>query len=189
MASSIQWLVKIGVALALTTVLAIGLPLAMGTLAHRGPLPSSPFFLSPVVDVAVLFVTVGSLYVSSVATSGVKAVMAAVFVAALAMPLVSITGSVLALAVRIGVRAVRRQPGVVVANHAHGQVWLSATAAALFFGFCALLLVLGGANHRSSLRGARRTLRQATVLAAYLVTAASLLGVLAALFEAGVIGG
>jgi hypothetical protein len=155
MATWRQWVVKAGMALALAVTLGIGWP---DLLAYLHP-SADDFHVSAWSAGVVIALTVGSLYVSSLCTSGVKAL------------LLSLPGSALVVGLLVPLWVSQAQ-AVVPSRHAAEQlkIWLSL---GLALGFLAMLLWFAMSNHRSGERGASRVWRQAIWMAGYLLIGVS----------------
>ena len=155
MATWRQWVVKAGMALALAVTLGIGWP---DLLAYLHP-SADDFHVNAWSAGLVIALTVGSLYVSSLCTSGVKAL------------LLSLPGSALVVGLLVPLWVSQAQ-AVVPSRHAAEQLktWLSL---GLALGFLAMLLWFAMSNHRSGERGASRVWRQAIWMAGYLLIGVS----------------
>ena len=155
MATAKQWAVKAGVALGLTLSLAVGLPFLLASLS-----PTAGGLRVNFSFVGTLFIlTVGSLYVSSLCTSGVKALLLSLPGAALIFGLVSFFTWVS-----------QAQAVVRVRHAAELSMWLSL---GLAVGFLAMLLWFAMSNHRSGERGVSRVWPQAIWMAGYLLMGVS----------------
>jgi hypothetical protein len=143
-----QWLVKVGVVLGLAMLLLVGLPALVlaGAIGHHD---NTLWYVC-----AILLLTCGSLYVSSLNTSGLKAFLLSVPVSLVALAVMAAVSSMLEL---------RR---------------LSPAPLVLFGGFLAIVLYLALVNHRSTERGAWRVGRQVFVMAGCLALAGAVLAVL-----------
>ena len=155
MATAKQWAVKAGVALGLTLSLAVGLPFLLASLS-----PTAGGLRVNFSFVGTLFIlTVGSLYVSSLCTSGVKAL------------LLSLPGSALIFGLVSFFTWVSQAQAVVRVRHAAElSMWLSL---GLAVGFLAMLLWFAMRNHRSGERGVSRVWPQAIWMAGYLLMGVS----------------
>jgi hypothetical protein len=147
LASWKQWLVKVGVVFGLAMALLIGLPAL--ALSRTGGHDNVSWYVC-----AILLLTCSSLYVSSLNTSGLKALL-------LSMPVSLVALAVMAaLSSMLGLR--RLSPAPVV----------------LFAGFLAVVLYFALVNHRSGERGPWRIGRQVFVMAGCLALGGAILTVL-----------
>jgi len=169
MAAWQQWLVKAGTVLALAFACGIGLPALLFYFEASGSGFRDPSGVwRPTVIMIVLFTT-GSLYVSSLSTSGIRALVAAfpaVFATAVlvssSMSFVWRTFSRLMLdpfGAEVSVRIQRTLPAAAY----------DAIFGALVGGFAFLLLLLAFRNHRTADRRLAQVLRQIACIAAFLV--------------------
>ena len=156
MATWRQWVVKAGMALALAATLGIGWP---DLLAYLHP-SADDFRVNGWSAGAIIALTAGSLYVSSLCTSGVKAL------------LLSLPGSALVVGLLVFLTWVSQAQVVVPARHAAEQltIWLSL---GLALGFLTMLLWFAMSNHRSGDRGSSRVWPQAIWMAGYLLMSVS----------------
>jgi hypothetical protein len=156
MATWRQWVVKAAMALALAVTLGIGWP---DLLAYLHP-SADDFHGNAWSAGAVIALTAGSLYVSSLCTSGVKAL------------LLSLPGSALVVGLLVFLTSVSQAQAVVPDHHAAEQltIWLSL---GLALGFLAMLLWFAMRNHRSAEHGISRVWRQAIWMAGYLLMGVS----------------
>jgi hypothetical protein len=167
MPASRQWLVKAAVVISVSLLLAIGLPLATLSVLDD---PGINFFATvrPVLT-AIVVLTCASLYVSTLATSGVRALTFAV-------PFVF--GGVLLIEwaqnVVWWVRPWR--PGVVFRG-AIGDDLFTLLTVAVAAGLAVMLLRLGYVNHRTTEISYARAARQVACVAAYVFVSAVLLEV------------
>jgi hypothetical protein len=165
MAAWQQWAVKVGVAWGLALLLGMGVPLALTQIAALPDNFRLPIRAWREFSFAIVVLTTGSLYVSSLSPSGLRAM-------ALVLP-VGLGASVLDQAVSwAAAPTVRRiasglEPGWL------SESMLRAAAPyvpfALGAGFVVLLLPFAYVNHRSAERSWPRIRRQASWIAAYLV--------------------
>lgn len=180
MATWKQWALKVGVALGLAMLLALILPALLASLNPPAgvnfPGPSQIVRLRFTVPVTLL--TVGSLYVSSLATSGLWALLVsltAMFGAVLLLP--NSSGStVFAALVRSGL-----VPFVGVSWT--DQRFMRVLAVLLVAGFLAIVLRFALANHRSADRAAGRVWQQAILIAGCLAIVVTLLAGVVALYR------
>ena len=143
-----QWLVKVGVVLGLAMVLLVGLPaLVLGGASI--PHDKALWYVC-----AILLLTSGSLYVSSLCSTGLRALLLAVPVSLVTLFVMGALSSMLRL---------RR---------------LTPAALALFAAFLSVVLYSALENHRSAERRAWRIGRQVLVMAGCLALGAALLAVL-----------
>jgi hypothetical protein len=165
-ATSTQWIVKCGVVLGLTALLAIGLPVA---LAHLSSAVGPRWVLSPGFGSVVLLLAAGSLYISSLCASGAFA---------LVMSLPITLGAVL-------FNVVALDPVATVARQAWSRLYYLWTPSGARLGelarwrafdvldllliacFIALVARLAMVNHRFADRSARRVWKHAILMAAF----------------------
>jgi hypothetical protein len=160
MAAWKQWTVKAGMTLGVALVLAVGLPALLGSLSPSGDnLRVNAWFAGTMV-----LLTAGSLYVSSLCASGLRAMLTSISVivgAALVMPfafefvhrlVLSSVDSALTAAQRDALRS-----------------WAEPLAIALAAGFLPLVLWLGLVNHRSAERSLARVWPQAACIGAWVM--------------------
>ena len=145
--------------------------------------PTLLAYLHPSVDdirvnarsaVAVIALTTGSLYVSSLCASGVKAVLLSIPGAALVMGPLVFLWSVVDRAFAV----LSVAPSVVAARQAAELSMRLSLGVAR--GFLALLLWFAMMNHRSGERGASRVWRQAIWMAGYLAMSVSVVSIVLA---------
>ena len=163
MATWKQWTVKAGTTFGVVLLLAVGLPALLGRFSPSGDgLRVNGWFAG-----AIILLTAGSLYVSSLCASGLRALLASVFVI-FVVPL--LLGSfVLAQCLRSSaVHSWRRGTSL-------SRSWAEPLAIALATGFVALLLRFALVNHRSSERGLAHVWPQAIWIAAWLTLGVVLL--------------
>jgi hypothetical protein len=160
-----QWTVKVAVALGLALLLGIGLPLLLAELdpATTGNVryPLSYRVLMLVVLAA------ASVYVSSLSSSGVRALAVAAPVGFVASTAYSWFSWVVWRAMQ---SAIAVPPAPLAELRSRFRVWVTANwylSIAAAVGLSAVLLVLALKNHRSAERGARRIWPQAAWLAAF----------------------
>jgi hypothetical protein len=155
-----QWMVKVGVTLGLALLLGAALPLLLLQLGpHEG--------VNAIGDLTVLIVlvTAGSVYISSLSSSGVQALAWSVPVG---MAIVLFIQTIIS-----AMRSVNLQPfGDVMAEIATGEVRLRAVLLALTL----LLLWFGFVNHTSSPRTARRLFQQVAAIALVILAATIVVG-------------
>jgi hypothetical protein len=145
-ASSTQWAVKVGVTLGLALVLAVGLPALI--VGSRG----RAVRINDWYACAILILAVTSLYISSLCSTGIRAL------------LVSVTAAPLVL--------------LVLAQFTLKSRHLTMSQAVLLACFLTLVLWFGLDNHRSAERGSRRIGRQVFVMTGCLALAGVVLAVL-----------
>lgn len=145
-ASSTQWMVKAGVALGLALVLAVGVPALL--IASRGrALRINEWYVC-----GILILTVTGLYISSLSSTGLRALLLSVLATLFVIPVFTL----------------------ISAGHRH----LTALPAVLLAGLLFVALWFGFENHRSADRSARRTGRQILVMTGCLALAGVVLAVL-----------
>ena len=149
MSTAKQWAVKAGMALGLTLVLAVGLPVLLGYLsASAGALRIDPSYIG-----AVIVMAAGSLYVSSLCSSGLRALLMSLPVSLIVIVLFHVLTSApywglnaFGKLTRSGALSIERYEARLMP-----VVWVVFVAVALRLAFL---------NHRSSERGATRVWRQ-----------------------------
>jgi hypothetical protein len=171
MSVSRQWALKVGVALSLTALLALGLP---ALLAYLGPAPDlrwdfrAAYSARPETVVPIVLLTIGSLYVSSLSSSGLRAVLVSLAAAVAVMfflRFLLVSTDVL----RAALPRVVRQPDLPVLNV---LTWLpGATIVGLILRFALV-------NHRFADRPASRIATQVVVLGGCLTMAVIVLAAL-----------
>ena len=187
MATSKQWAAKVGVALGLALPLAIGLPLMLAcvsaTVDMGFPMVVRRFgvfsVVLPQVTLLVILITASSLYVSSLCSSGLRALLmsllallgAALFTGTVVEQL---RPSVLGFALRL-LRGIAGRGRVIGGTH---LMPFDGVLALFLAGFLAVVLQFGLTNHRSSDRPAGRVLKQAVWIAGCLALGVVLLTVL-----------
>ncbi len=149
MASWQQWTIKAATALGLAALLGLGLPRLLI------PAPDRGIHLNEWYAATIVVMTAGSLYVSSLSPSGVRAFMAS-------------------LSVLFTIGLISPFVGLLL-----WQLQWPRLALALIGGFVALLLWFGMLNHNSAERGAWRVWRQVFVMAGCLALAGALLAITA----------
>jgi hypothetical protein len=143
MASSTQWLVKVVITLGLALLLAVGLPALL--VASRGrAIRINEWYVC-----AILILTVTSLYVSSLCSTGIRALLLSVLAAFLVLP--------------------------VFVQFTHGVRHLTTWRAIMLSAFLALVLWFGLENQRTSERSAWRIARQVFVMVGCLALGGALL--------------
>jgi hypothetical protein len=164
-----QWAVKAGTAISLAVTVGVGLPAVLNGVA---PAPESVrLFGSDAVTMAwiIVVLTTSSLYVSSLCGSAAEALVFSFPAILGALSIVSViewTAAQVSSAsdLRLLVRGVPIEWAVRVVG----------------LGFVAMLLTMGGRNHRLTDAGIARICRQALLIVAYLSTGALVLGALSA---------
>jgi hypothetical protein len=164
--SATQWIVKIGVVWGLSVVLGVAVPVLLGLFGQSGEL----FLRSqvPLAAVAMIALTTASLYVSSLCTSAMPALV-------LSFP------SILATLLLLGVvgdtvdAQVRRWRAADAPSFLLGPAGFDLVRLALAAGLIGLLVQLAFRNHWSADRSAVRTLKQAATIAVYITLGAVVL--------------
>jgi hypothetical protein len=177
-AARTQWLIKVLVALGLALTLGWGVPillLGVNAAAHPAILRNGPYF-QPLFVGGLMMLTAAGLYASSVATSGLRALL-------LSLPGLYGAGLFIAWllnrvepAIYAAVRARSMRPGTLFVQQVPELGWLVVGA-----GFAALILTFALTNHRSADRPAGRISRQMTWLTASLAAGVTLVAVISAL--------
>jgi len=173
MAAWKQWAVKVAVALGVAIVLALGLPTVISLLSSSTDLRRElRAYHSPMVALAVVMATTGSLYVSSLSANGLRALL-------VSLPAVP---GVMAFATHWAVGRVYGRSGIAstlvfrparLQSQFGGQLelWalLNALPIAMYLGLLALLTRFAMTNHRSAERAVGRAWRQLSWMAGSLV--------------------
>jgi hypothetical protein len=160
-ATSKQWVVKIGVVLGLSMLLAGGLP---AVYAYLNLAIDPKQLLRPELAVAIVLLTAGSLYVSSLCNSGLWALLMS-----LPVTFVALTFGGVAIGRFAASRASSRLAGVMASTgfgpgpHALTRV----LALLLIAGFIAVLVRFAFINHRSAEPAAGRVWKQVILMAAF----------------------
>lgn len=170
-----QWMMKVAVVFGLTVLFAIALP-AVHAVITEG-LTRRPPSLGLEVALVIILLTAGSLYVSSLCDTGLRAAIAslAILPAALGIFVVYVRMAVQAVLswglepIRVPWPWPRRMTEPIVVT-------------ILEFAFVVLLLRLAYANHRSGDRSQERALRQVAVIIGYLAVSALVLAAVSLLF-------
>jgi hypothetical protein len=177
-----QWALKAGLAISIAVVLAVGLPVLLEWVS------TSPDHLD--VDEqtlpVVILLTSAALYVSSMSTSGLRALLASFPAIAVAFVVAITVLFPLSQLVNAGLRPVAKtlvRPGAFDGRAVIDFSW--ALAIGLFGGLAIVLLVLGFLNDRSAERGRSRVIRQVIWLAAYVLICVIVVAFAAAVFQAG----
>jgi preprotein translocase subunit SecG len=161
-----QWLVKVGVVLAMVFLLCAALPAVLASLTP-GDQSLDPVDLWQVASIIVLL-TAGSLYLSSLCRTGVGALV-------LSFPTVVATvffvRTVTDMLWRIGLFTISARPWL--GAHRTGLVLVTVVA-----GFVALLLWLAYVNHRTADRSTSRVAKQVLAIAGYITVGLTVLVVL-----------
>jgi hypothetical protein len=169
MRASRQWTVKIAVALTLAVVLASGVPAALAWLGPGGFNRRLPGRIWPETSIVAIVLTTLSLYVSSLTTSGVRAMVLSLPAAMGTWTLVQLTGSTLPrMTAQVLGQPRAGAPPLALVN---GVVLGTVVAAVV------LLLCFAFRNHRSAERGALRPLKQVPWLAGTIAAGLLLLAV------------
>jgi hypothetical protein len=161
-----QWAVKVGMASGLALLLALGLPMLLAylsaTIQPTFPLPSA--FVGPQSAVAVVMLTTVGLYVSSVSTSGLQALM----LSSTALLGAALLGRLLMEPLLRAVLALSHPPSGISPL---AVLRLDQPSLLLIAGFIVLALRFALVNHRSADRAAGRVLTQVAWMAGYAVIA------------------
>lgn len=178
-----QWLVKVGIALGLALLFGVGLPVLLNRLATLEGARGFPVLGDLMVLVVLL--TAGSLYVSSLSSSGVRAM-------AVSLP----AGMAVVFFVQMVSRAMRwttsKLAGPLMADIVTGAVLPSSVGPAEVVMLAArvysltlvpLLLWFGFVNHRSAERTVRSISRQVVAIALLITAGIILVGGVLALYE------
>jgi hypothetical protein len=182
MATRWQWWAKALLALTVAICLSVGLPVLLRAL--RPDVEPFPFKIDFIIALALC--CVAALYVSSLSTSGMRALLAS-FPTILGTMLVfnSILRPIVELAAPV-LRPVARVVEPWLGDVSQYQLGSNA-ARLLVLGFGVLLLALGSTNHTSAERGLSRLRWQGVWIALYVISALVLMAFSSALFEAWVV--
>jgi ABC-2 family transporter protein len=180
MATWKQWNVKVAVVLGLSMILALGLP---ALLTGRLPVPPAGMLHGPwFVAAPIVVLTIGGLYVSSLCSSGLWALLMALpamlgtvaFVEVIAGPLERWIYPAWPRRL-VGVRHAPIEPSTIVEHVLLQPPAILVLGLLLMVGLLALLLRFGLANYRSADRGRNRVARQAAYIAVCLAIGQSIL--------------
>jgi ABC-type transport system involved in multi-copper enzyme maturation permease subunit len=169
-----QWMVKVTVAVGLALLMTIGVPAALVSLGPWAPQFHRAAIASRGMAIAAVVLTSAGLYVSSLCTSGVRALV-------LSLPALIGTwwfiGVVSAAAARMLARVnVYESPAQRLLNLSTSSRGANDLLVfALLAGFASLLLWLAAKNHRSAERNVGRVAGQVACIAAFLVVGVVLL--------------
>ena len=175
MSARTQWTVKAGTALGVAVVVGLGVPMLLSSLARwSGIHVDVPSPLQGQVGFVVIGLTVVSLYVSSLCTSGLRALIWSLLAA---LGVLTLASRVLTFQLRVGplldfnyarlLRDFDTRLFVLVMT-------LNVLFFAMYAGGIGLLLRFARVNHRSAERGARRIWNQMLRLGAFLALVVSL---------------
>jgi hypothetical protein len=191
-----QWAIKVGITVTLALLLALALPFALDRMSppafqirfHVGPLPMAVAIGSLSVPLAAVVVTLVAcgLYVSSLCTGGLSALLATFPFVAVGAALTGAIDGAASNTVWTGLdmntvlrAATMQKPPRLTADelwwYELARSWLMAGLAAALMG---VLLWFAASNHRSSEHGATLLKRQIGWLAAYAATAGVTMGAL-----------
>jgi ABC-type transport system involved in multi-copper enzyme maturation permease subunit len=166
MAAWQQWAIKVGVALGLALLLAVGVPALIGLVSWSSPEVRHALGLWKDLLLIVVVLTTSGLYVSSLCSSGLRALLLSFPIGLGVLVYLKIVGwlvyRVLSPFVRTAGRPAPR----------HVEDWVMAL---LIAGFVGLLTRLAYVNHRSMDRSVGRVSWQAACVAAYLGCGVALL--------------
>jgi len=169
LSASTQWAVKAGVAMIVALTVGLGLPALLSSLARSAQFSTAPPSLT--FAIVIVLVTVISLYVSSLCTSGLRALMWSLPAAFAGFAIVNsllsrrgFFGLFIYRVFAVGYADVFRQLGARIGAMV---VALDLIPIALYVGVLGLLLRFASANHRSSDRGSRRMWNQGLRLGAF----------------------
>jgi hypothetical protein len=175
-AASKQWTVKVAVVFAMSLVLAVAVPM---TILHLAPLANVPPTLTQVQPewsmlVALLLLTSGSVYVSSLCSSAVSALVMSlpVMIAAFAFFRTTVTRigtSIFSASLRWGMEVLPAGSNAV--DYPRLVNIVNLLVLFLAFSFIALVLRLALANHQSADRALRRISMHVIILAAFAIGA------------------
>jgi hypothetical protein len=173
-AARTQWAVKLGVLFGLVLLLAVGLPLVLASL---NPALNPKQLLRPEVSGAVIVMAACSLYVSSLCSTGLWAlVMALPAAAATAMFAMVVGERVGAASYALSARMLTATGPAALHLGRFGMTRLATVLTVLIISaVIAVALRFAFANHRAAERSAGATLRQVMVLAASITAGAMIL--------------
>ena len=179
-ATAKQWIIKVAVALSLTMVMALGLPVLVTSInqALQMNVRTSLDILQPSLAGTMVLVTVGALYVSSLCPNGIQALL--ISMAATPAVLLSIQ-TVLIPAARQSFVWASRLSGENPAVQVRALEFQALSLAGLLpmAGVLTVMLRFALVNHRSAERGAGRLVKQVIWIAACLAIAVALWAALA----------
>jgi hypothetical protein len=179
MSARAQWVMKAGVTVGVACVLGLAVPMALASMTGSREIRDGvQSFLSAGVGFAVVFLSVMSLYVSSLSASSLPALLWSV---AAGCGLMTFANSWLLMGVvRLGADPGFNPLGFLTwwtgdGRSSSGRLFvllmvMSALAVSLYAGGLVLLLRFAQANHRSAERSARRMSRQLLSLGTFLAT-------------------
>ena len=178
-----QWTFKVVLAVAIANLLAIGLPALLQSI-HASP-DDIGFDVEQVVGVTAL--TLAGLYVSSISSTGLRAILATVP----GLAAILLAATVLTQPIGMGVQhLVEPFARTVVKSGSIGPrtVWRIAGIAFMVYAslMSCLVMTLAFHNYRSADRGRRRFVRQIVLIVGFAVAGAVLLTALMNFLEAGV---
>jgi ABC-type transport system involved in multi-copper enzyme maturation permease subunit len=178
-----QWMVKVGVTLGLALLFGVGLPVLLNQLT-----PLEGFgALRMIVDLTALMVllTAGSLYISSLSSSGVRAMVLSLPIGmAVAFFVQMVSGALRWVTLEFaGPWMADIVTGAVAPSSIDPAEVLTYTARAFSLTLAPLLLWFGFVNHRSSERSERRIFQQVASIALLITTGIVLVGVILAFHE------
>jgi hypothetical protein len=181
MAAWKQWAVKVAVALSVAMVLALGLPTLISLLSSSPDLRRElRAYHSPVLALAVVMATTGSLYVSSLSANGLRALLVSLPAVLGVMGFATqwVVGRVYGqFGVSRGLDFVftpGRYPSLFGAREMVLSALLVVLLIVFYAGVLALLLRFAMVNHRSTERGAKRVWTQLSWMAGSLMVGALL---------------
>ena len=178
-----QWMVKVGVTLGLALLFGAGLPLLLNQLTPLAGFRALP--LTGDLTVVIVLLTAGSLYISSLSSSGVRAMVLSLPISlAVALFVQMVSGALRWVTLKLAGRLMADVVTGAVAPPSidFGEVVIFA-ARALSLTLVPLLLWFGFVNHRSSERTVRRIFPQVVSIALLVTTGILLVGGVLAFYE------
>ena len=178
-----QWMVKVGVTLGLALLFGVGLPVLLNQLTPLAGFHALP--LTGDLTVVIVLLTAGSLYISSLSSSGVRAMVLSLPIGlAVALFVQMVSGALRWVTLKLAGRLMADVVTGAVAPPSidFGEVVIFA-ARALSLTLVPLLLWFGFVNHRSSERTVRRIFPQVVSIALLVTTGILLVGGVLAFYE------
>ena len=177
-----QWLLKAALAIGLAVGLGLGLPALLGWI-H--PWPDDVEFSWEQIHILVLLAAT-ALYVSSVSTTGLRALLAAIpIVAGASVASATVLYPLMSALRRIGGPWAYSLVGPATLDASSARLVAIIAISVLLGGLTLLLLGMGLRNHRSADRSRGRLLRQAGWIAAYVAAGIAVLTLLSLITSAG----
>ena len=179
-----QWIVKVGVTLGLALLFGVGLPLLLNQLAPLGGFRAA-LPMSGHLAVLILLLAAGSLYISSLSSSGVHAMALSLPIGmAVAYFLQMVSGALRWVTLKVaGPLMADIVTGPNAPSSLHPAEVIVFVGRAFSLTLVPLLLWFGFVNHRSSERTVRRIFQQAAAIALLIMTGIILAGGVLTFYE------